>query len=72
VAKQKLALDGLVRTFPGPLPVLDEVSFDAAPGDDGRLQDQADRCAEPVAQHDGSLRLAADRIAVSRPNPPHV
>lgn len=29
----KLALDGLTRTFPGPLPVLDGVSFDVAAGE---------------------------------------
>lgn len=33
MARPRVALDGLVRTFPGPLPVLDGVSFDVAPGE---------------------------------------
>ena len=33
VAESKLVLDGLHKEFPGPLPVLDGVEFDVAPGE---------------------------------------
>jgi len=33
VPANKLVIDGLVKGFPGPLPVLDGVSFDVAPGE---------------------------------------
>jgi ABC-type nitrate/sulfonate/bicarbonate transport system ATPase subunit len=33
VADHKLIIDGLVKAYPGPLPVLDGVAFDVAPGE---------------------------------------
>ena len=33
MARAKLVVDGLAKAYPGPLPVLDGVSFDVAPGE---------------------------------------